>query len=111
LLPILEDKGIRAILHSPTECNLEGKQLVAGYLRAAGALGVTVLGETAVTGFDVGPRGVERVSTARGPIRPGGVGDAAGAWSGVVAELLGTGLPVVPTRHQLLITEPIPGIT
>ena len=36
--------------------------------------------------------------------------DAAGAWARVVAAGLGAGLPVVPTRHQLLITEPIAGV-
>jgi glycine/D-amino acid oxidase-like deaminating enzyme len=36
--------------------------------------------------------------------------DAAGAWARLVATALGGALPVVPTRHQLLITEPIPGV-
>jgi glycine/D-amino acid oxidase-like deaminating enzyme len=36
--------------------------------------------------------------------------DAAGAWARVVAAGLGAALPVVPTRHQLLITEPIAGV-
>src|SRR4030095_4462407 len=36
---------------------------------------------------------------------------AAGAWARLVATELGAGLPVVPTRHQLLITAPIPGVT
>src|SRR5205814_393814 len=35
---------------------------------------------------------------------------AAGAWSRIVAGSLGGALPVVPTRHQLLITEPIAGV-
>ena len=37
--------------------------------------------------------------------------DAAGGWARVVASELGGSLPVVATRHQLLITEPIPGVT
>ncbi len=36
--------------------------------------------------------------------------DAAGAWARVVAAGLGAALPVVPTRHQHLITEPIAGV-
>jgi len=36
--------------------------------------------------------------------------DAAGGWARLVAAGLGGALPVVPTRHQLLITEPIPGV-
>src|SRR5207249_603576 len=37
--------------------------------------------------------------------------DAGGAWSRLVAERLGGALPVVPTRHQLFITEAIPGVS
>jgi len=57
------------------------------------------------------PRGVEGVAHAAGHIATRVVVDAAGAWSRLVAESLGGTLQVVPTRHQLLITEPIPGMT
>jgi 4-methylaminobutanoate oxidase (formaldehyde-forming) len=36
--------------------------------------------------------------------------DAAGAWLRAVAALSGAKVAVVPTRHQLLITEPIDGV-
>ena len=36
--------------------------------------------------------------------------DAAGAWTRQVAEESGIRIPVVPIRHQLFITEPMPGI-
>src|SRR5437879_2235781 len=65
---------------------------------------------TPATGFELGPRGVEGVRTPRGTIATRAVVDAAGAWARLVAASLGTALPVVPTRHQLLITEPIPGV-
>jgi len=45
-----------------------------------------------------------------GTIATRAVVDAAGAWARVVAAGLGAALPVVPTRHQLLITEPIAGV-
>jgi glycine/D-amino acid oxidase-like deaminating enzyme len=50
------------------------------------------------------------VRTPHGTIATRVVVDAAGAWSRLVAGRLGGGLPVVPTRHQLLITEPIAGV-
>src|SRR6185295_10908835 len=53
---------------------------------------------------------VEGVRTPRGTIATRVVVDAAGGWTRVVAAELGGRLPVVPTRHQLLITEPIPGV-
>lgn len=111
LMSVLQWKGVRAVTYSPTDCNIEPSQLPIGFCRAAQELGVATLSNTPVTGIEVGPHGVERVITPHGSIRTATVVDAAGAWSRLVARLLGTDLPVVPTRHQLFITEPIPGVT
>ena len=109
-LPILGERGIVAVTWSPTDCNVEPSELPLGYCRAAEKLGAVLLPHTAAIGFDVGPRGVEGVRTAGGTIATCVVVDAAGAWARLLAEALGATLPVVPTRHQLLITEPIPGV-
>ena len=45
-----------------------------------------------------------------GPIHAGVVMDAAGAWTRQVAEASGIRVPLVPTRQQLIITEPLDGI-
>jgi glycine/D-amino acid oxidase-like deaminating enzyme len=110
-LPILGERGIVAITWSPTDCNVEPSELPIGYCRAAEKLGATLLPHTPATGFELGARGVEGVRTPAGPIATRVVLDAAGGWARLVATTLGGALPVVPTRHQLLITEPIPGVT
>ena len=110
-LPILGERGIVAVTWSPTDCNVEPSELPLGYCRAAEKLGAVLLPHTPATGFELGPRGVEGVRTPRGTIATGAVVDAAGAWARLVAAALGAPLPVVPTRHQLLITEPIAGVT
>jgi glycine/D-amino acid oxidase-like deaminating enzyme len=109
-LPILGERGIVAVTWSPTDCNVEPSELPLGYCRAAEKLGAVLLPHTAATGFEIGPRGVEGVRTASGTIATRAVVDAAGAWARLVASALGAPLPVVPTRHQLLITEPIAGV-
>src|SRR5437762_7280613 len=109
-LPILGERDIVAVTWSPTDCNVEPSELPLGYCRAAEKLGAVLLPHTPATGFEIGPRGVEGVRTPRGTIATRAVVDAAGAWARLVAASLGTALPVVPTRHQLLITEPIPGV-
>ena len=109
-LPILGERGIVAVTWSPTDCNVEPSELPLGYCRAAEKLGAVLLPQTPAIGFEVGPRGVEAVRTPRGTIATGAVVDAAGAWARLVATGLGASLPIVPTRHQLLITEPIPGV-
>src|SRR4029453_324796 len=110
-LPILRERGIVAVTWSPTDCNVEPSELPIGYCRAAERVGATLLPQTPATGFDIGARGVEGVRTPHGTITTRVVVDAAGAWSRLIAERLGGALQVVPTRHQLLITEPIPGVT
>jgi glycine/D-amino acid oxidase-like deaminating enzyme len=110
-LPILGARGIVAVTWSPTDCNVEPSELPIGYCRAAEQLGAVLLPHTPAMGFEIGPRGVEGVHTARGTIATRTVVDAAGAWARLVATDLGGSLPVVPTRHQLLITEPIAGVT
>ncbi len=109
-LPILGERGIVAVTWSPTDCNVEPSELPLGYCRAAEKLGAVLLPHTPATGFEIGPGGVEGVRTPRGTIATGAVGDAAGGWARLVAAGLGGALPIVPTRHQLLITEPIPGV-
>jgi glycine/D-amino acid oxidase-like deaminating enzyme len=111
LCPVLEDRGILAMTFNPTDCNVEPSQLPVGYVKAAEELGVTVLAHTPATAITLGAGGVERVTTPRGEIKTEQVVDAAGAWARVVAELMGVRLPIVPTRHQLFITEPIDGVT
>lgn len=111
MLPILGERGMVAITWSPTDCNVEPAELPIGYCRAAEKLGAVLRPHTPAIGFEIGAHGVEGVRTPDGPIATRVVVDAAGAWARVVAGRLGAALPVVPTRHQLLITEPIPGVT
>ena len=53
---------------------------------------------------------VAGVETEHGTIRCETVVDAAGGWLRAVAALAGAQVKMVPTRHQLLITEPIDGV-
>jgi len=110
-LPILGPRGIVAVTWSPTDCNVEPSELPIGYCRAAEKLGAVLLPHTPATGFEIGARGVEGVLTPAGSIATRIVVDAAGAWARQLATALGAALPVVPTRHQLLITEPIAGVS
>ncbi|MGH7118611.1 MAG: NAD(P)/FAD-dependent oxidoreductase [Acetobacteraceae bacterium] len=108
--PFLETKGILAVAFSPSDLYLEPGQIPNGYARAAEKLGATLLPHTLVSGIALQGGHVAGVKTDRGPIACEVVVDAAGAWLRSVAALGGAQVPMVPTRHQLLITEPIPGV-
>jgi glycine/D-amino acid oxidase-like deaminating enzyme len=108
--PFLRDSGIRAMIYSPTDLYLEPVQIPLGYARAAARLGAEIIEQTAVTAIVTRDGAVERVVTDRGEIRTPVVVDAGGAWARVVGQMTGVDIPLVPTRHQLLITEPIDGV-
>ena len=81
-----------------------------GYARAAERLGTTMLPHTLVTEIRLCGDTVVAVETEHGVIRCESVVDAAGAWLRAVAALTGARVPVVPTLHQLMITEAIEGV-
>jgi 4-methylaminobutanoate oxidase (formaldehyde-forming) len=108
--PHFRAAGARAILFSPEDGYFHPPLVAREFAAAAGEMGVTLAPGTAVTGF-LHERGrIRGVQTSKGPIESPVVIDAAGAWSALLADEVGIRVPVVPTRHQLFITEPIPGI-
>ena len=81
------------------------ESVVLGYATGARRLGATVLPHVAVTGIETSDGAVRAVRTSAGRVTTAAVVCAAGAWSAGVAGLAGTGLPVVPLRRQILVTE------
>jgi len=110
LMPFLEPVGVRAITHVASDLYLEPSQLPMGYARALARRGGVLLPNTMVTGFAVENGAVTKVITDRGEIASSIVVDTAGAWTQAVGALANVRLGAVPTRHQLLITRPIPGV-
>jgi glycine/D-amino acid oxidase-like deaminating enzyme len=108
--PFLQTTGIRAITYTPSDLYLEPVQIPAGYARAAARLGATLLPNTTVTAIRMRDGEVQGVITDKGDIRAPVVVDAAGAWIRLVGDFAHARVPVVPTRHQLLVSEPISGV-
>jgi glycine/D-amino acid oxidase-like deaminating enzyme len=109
--PLIRPRDIRLIAYTPSDLYLEEPgQLALGYARAAEQQGVTLLPNTRVTGIGIEDGRVTKVITADGEIRTPAVVDAAGAWSRLIAEQVGIRVPLIPVRHQLYITERIPGL-
>jgi 4-methylaminobutanoate oxidase (formaldehyde-forming) len=111
LAPFLHAESALAAWHNTSDLYLEPVDLPRAYVRAAEKLGAAILPHTPVTAIGTRDGAIDRVLTDRGEIRTSVVVDAAGAWARVVAEMTGIRVPVVPTRHQLYITRPIPGVS
>ena len=105
LNPLIRADGVLAAMHVPTDLYFEPAQVAIGLAIAAGGHGAILRPETAVTGIIREGDHVQGVETERGPILAGVVVDAAGAWAGQVAAQAGVRVPLVPMRHQLLVSE------
>jgi glycine/D-amino acid oxidase-like deaminating enzyme len=111
LVPWVRTDGVLSMWITPSDLFLEPRQVPQVYTAAARAEGVSILTETPVTALQRGGGGrVTGVETSNGAISAPIVVDAAGAWTRQVAEEAGIRIPVVPMRHQLMITEPLPGV-
>jgi sarcosine oxidase subunit beta len=78
-----------------------------GYATQAEAMGVQVRTFTRVTGFRRSATRLTHVETNRGTVACQLVVNAAGAWSKQVAALAGVVTPNRPTRHEILVGEPL----
>jgi glycine/D-amino acid oxidase-like deaminating enzyme len=110
LMPYLATEGVRAVMHMRTDLYLEPVQVPLGYARASARLGATLLPNTPVEEILAEGGGVAGVRTSRGEIRARIVVDAAGAWLRAVAAQGGSTVKAVPTRHQLMVTTPLPKV-
>lgn len=111
LAPYLSGRGIRSAYYIPGDIYIEEpRTLLEAYTTAITQLGSSVIGFAPVTGIQVIDGEVAGIITPRGGIRTPLVIDAAGAWARGVGELAGVEVPIAPVRHQLLITEAVPGM-
>jgi sarcosine oxidase, subunit beta len=78
-----------------------------GLYEAIRALGGEIALGTEVASIDVARGRVASVTTSSGRIATTTVVNAAGGWSGDVTRRAGLDAPNVPTRHEILATEPL----
>jgi glycine/D-amino acid oxidase-like deaminating enzyme len=109
LNPFLRPSGVVAAMRIGDDRYFDPSQVAVGFARAAAARGVAVLPKTDVLAVNIELGKVTGVTTAKGAIEAPVVVDAAGAWTRQVAEVSGLRVPLVPTRQQLIVTQPIDG--
>jgi sarcosine oxidase subunit beta len=78
-----------------------------GYARGADALGVDIIQNCEVTGFNIENGAVKGVRTTRGDIKTSKVGCVASGHSSVMAEMAGLRLPIESHPLQALVSEPL----
>ncbi len=110
LWPALNFERARAVLHCPTDGYLQPYDLTMAYVKKCRALGVRLETSTEVLDIDQHEGRITGVQTNRGPIACRTVINAAGAHAYQIAGMVGLELPIVPVRHEFLITVPCDGM-
>lgn len=105
--PLLSGGAVAAALHTPEDAYFEPADLPAAFAAAARRRGAELRSGQPVIGLLRSGDSVRGVITPDGPVPADVVIDTAGAWSGRVAATAGLDVPLVPVRHQLLITAPL----
>jgi sarcosine oxidase subunit beta len=107
LNPALSLEGVAGGVYCPTDGFIRPLEILRGYTEAAARLGARFLYGVTAEGVRAGGAGkTGTLLTTAGEVSAGAYVNAAGAWAGGVARLLGTSLPVEPLRRQVAVTRP-----
>ncbi|MFF9040760.1 NAD(P)/FAD-dependent oxidoreductase [Streptomyces sp. NPDC014892] len=98
--------GLAGGIHYPQDAQVMPTLAAAHLVRASGARLFT--GRTVTEVLRTRTGAVRGVRTDRGDVHAPAVVNAAGTWGGHLAALAGVGLPVLPRRGFVLVTEPLP---
>ena len=108
IVPHLNTEPLVGATFCPEDGHADPFHTTMAYAKAAQRLGVTIKTQTEVTDIEVEGDEVQGVHTADGDfISADMVLNAAGPYSGPVADMAGVDIPVYSERHQILVTEPV----
>ncbi len=107
IVPILNTNGLLAATFHQKDGHLNPFHITQAFANAVKRLGGYVYTYTTVAGIDVESGKVKGVHTDKGYISTNVVVNAAGGYSGQIAEMVGVSLPLYSERHQILVTEPV----
>ena len=106
ILPQVRSDDILGGTFCPTDGFVDPYSVMVGFTAKARQRGVRLWLGTEVTGIDLEGGRVRAVNTSRGRVETRAVVNAAGAWAGPLAKLVGVDLPVKPLKRQIVNTEP-----
>lgn len=109
-LPMMRfDDAIIGTFHSKDGL-VDPNGVVAGYISSSQKMGVKAITEAEVIDIRVHGDEVEAVETSQGVIETCMILNAAGPWSGLIGQMAGVKIPLVPLRRQMFTTNPLKNI-
>lgn len=106
-LPLMKfDDALAGTFHQKDGL-VDPNSVVAGYIGAAQKLGAKAITGAEVIEIRVREDQIEAVETKQGVIQTRMVLNAAGPWSGLIGDMAGVQIPIVPIRRQMFTTNPL----
>jgi glycine/D-amino acid oxidase-like deaminating enzyme len=104
-------REIAGALYCPDDGDSNSIKWTYALIRGCRRLGVEIMRDTEVTGFDLGEDNrVTGVFTNQGRVQSEYVVNAAGVWAAQVAEMVGVTIGLFPERGEILISEAAPKV-
>jgi sarcosine oxidase subunit beta len=107
ITPHLNTDGVLCATYCPSDASANPFYVTQAYAEAAKRLGAQIEPYTEVTDIRRKGNRITAVITTLGEIETPLVVNAAGGDSVAIAKMLGVDLPIVPTRHEIMVTEPV----
>jgi sarcosine oxidase subunit beta len=104
-LPLMRFDDALAGTLNPKDGIVDPNSVVAGYIGAAQKMGVQAVAGAEVTGITLSGDHIEDVQTNLGTIKTRKVLNAAGPWAGLIGQMAGVQIPLVPLRRQMFTTS------
>ena len=110
LMPQLNLEHVRGATYCPSDGFADPSSVVLGFSQFARRRGVCICEHTEVIGIEPVGRDMKKVITNQGEYQTPIVIDAAGAFAGQVARMVGLDIPIRPCRRHIFFTEPVSDI-
>ncbi len=107
IAPLINLEGVLAGTFHARDGLADPNSVVQGYVSGARRLGARLLNDVEVTGIHIQKGRVRGVVTNQGEVAVPVVVNAAGPWAGVIGEMAGVDIPIVPVRRQIVVTGPL----
>jgi sarcosine oxidase subunit beta len=109
-LPLMRFEDALAGSYNPQDGLVDPNSVVMGYVGVAQRLGVQCFNNVEVTGIQVAAGKVAAVDTNQGSVSTPVIVNAAGPWAGLIGQMAGVAIPIVPLRRQIMTTTPLPEV-
>jgi sarcosine oxidase, subunit beta len=104
-LPLMKFEDALVGTWNPQDGLVDPNSVVAGYVSAAQKQGVKAMTNVEVTGIRVSGNQIQAVQTTQGTIQTRMVLNAAGPWAGLIGQMAGVEIPIIPLRRQWFTTN------